>query len=193
MLELIWLKSEVVTVPAIFHWPSLDLHRRMNHKQSRVVKMIGLLLQNVILCYSDCLCLLACTHWQNMWLSKIHIGLLTYNSVKEKVNMNALPRMVTILEIRFIAYEIYLFCCGTPWLTVFLIFIYSGKVGWRGTLIFIQLQYTALTPRSCTLQPLFSVAGQWAAPLEQWEVKCLAQGHLYLSCHRSADSYLCLI
>lgn len=40
MLELIWLKSEVVTVAAIFHWPILDSHRHMNHKQSHVVKMI---------------------------------------------------------------------------------------------------------------------------------------------------------
>lgn len=90
VLELIWLKSEVVTFAALFHWPCLDSHRQMNHKQSLVVKTIGLLLQNVILCYPDSLCLPACMQWQNMWLNKTHIGSLTYYSVKANVNMNAL-------------------------------------------------------------------------------------------------------
>lgn len=103
MLELIWLKSEVVTVAvALFFfffpcWPSLGSHRGMNHKQSHVFKMVGLLLQNVILCYTYSLCLLACM----LWLNKTHSALLTYNSVKEKVNTNALPRTVTIIAYEF--------------------------------------------------------------------------------------------
>lgn len=64
MLEMIWLKSEVVSDAAhfffFFFFPGLVCtHRGMNHKQSLVVKMIRLLLQNVILCYPDSLCLLA--------------------------------------------------------------------------------------------------------------------------------------
>lgn len=49
-----------------FYWPSLNPHRQMNHKQNHVVKMIGLLLQNRILCYPDLACLLAYMHQQNM-------------------------------------------------------------------------------------------------------------------------------
>lgn len=62
MLELIWLNSEVVSDAALFFFLFAGLvctHRGMNHKQSLVVKMIGLLLQNVILCYPDSPCLLA--------------------------------------------------------------------------------------------------------------------------------------
>lgn len=64
MLEMIWLKSEVVSDVALFFSffffaGLVCTHGGMNHKQSLVVKMIRLLLQNVILCYPDSLCLLA--------------------------------------------------------------------------------------------------------------------------------------
>lgn len=82
-----------------------------------------------------------------MWLNKTHIGLLTYNSVKVKVNMNVLPRIVMILEISFIAYKIYLFHCGAPWLTVWLILFIQGRLAGEAHSFSL---HTALTPGFCT-------------------------------------------
>lgn len=77
---------------------------------------------------------------------------LTYNSVKEKVNMSELPRTVTILRNQRFTYS------TVELLGCFLNCYLFREGSRRAKLIFIQLQYTALTPGSGT--PLFSIAGQ---------------------------------
>lgn len=159
VLELIWLKSEVVTAAALFHRPSLDASGRMNHIQSPVVKTIGLLLPNVILCYPDSPRLLACTHWQNMWINKTHVGSLTYNSVKEKVNTNALPSD-NVSDFSF--YCIYLFSCGVPLLDCSFSNLCLFREGWleRHTHFHPATVHSALTWEPNTIAIVFSIAGQ---------------------------------